>query len=52
MTKKEEQFKSIYQQYKDQIYRFCLGFVGETSEADILFQVDDQITFHQGRTTL
>lgn len=38
MTKKEEQFKSIYQQYKDQIYRFCLGFVGETSEADILFQ--------------
>lgn len=38
MTNKVEQFNSIYQQFKDQVYRFCLGFVGEISEADTLFQ--------------
>lgn len=38
MMNKVEQFKSIYQQFKDQVYRFCLGFVGENSEAEILFQ--------------
>lgn len=35
---KEDQFKQLYQQYKDRVYRLCLGFVAEETEADDLFQ--------------
>lgn len=37
MTKKDN-FKHIYEQSKDKIYRLCLGFTGNTMDCDDLFQ--------------
>ncbi|MDX1828663.1 MAG: sigma-70 family RNA polymerase sigma factor [Lutibacter sp.] len=38
MNKKERKFKDVYQQSKDKIYRLCLGFSGNKTDADDLFQ--------------
>ncbi len=38
MTNKTDQFKSVYNQSKDKVYRLCLGFVGNQTDADNLFQ--------------
>ncbi|HLV38885.1 RNA polymerase sigma factor [Xanthomarina sp.] len=38
MKNKEQYFKQIYEQSKDQIYRLCLGFMGNKTDADDLFQ--------------
>ena len=38
MTNKTDQFKSVYNQSKDKVYRLCLGFVGNSTDADDLFQ--------------
>lgn len=38
MNSKEQNFKLVYKQSKDKVYRLCLGFVGNHSEADDLFQ--------------
>ncbi|MFK8162046.1 MAG: RNA polymerase sigma factor [Lewinella sp.] len=38
MTEKEEYFKQVYEQSKDKVYRLCLGFMGNTSDAEDLFQ--------------
>lgn len=38
MNKREQQFKHIYDQSKDKIYRLCLGFMGNPIDADDLFQ--------------
>ncbi|MFK7808569.1 MAG: RNA polymerase sigma factor [Saprospiraceae bacterium] len=38
MNKKEQHFKQIYNQSKDKIYRLCLGFTGNPTDADDLFQ--------------
>ncbi|HED07458.1 MAG TPA: RNA polymerase sigma factor [Ignavibacteria bacterium] len=35
---KEQLFKQTYEQSKDKIYRLCLGFAGNNSDADDLFQ--------------
>jgi len=35
---KEAQFKSIYKNSKDKVYRLCLGFMGNKASADDLFQ--------------
>ena len=38
MKNKEKQFKEVYNKSKDKIYRLCLGFMGNNSDADDLFQ--------------
>ena len=38
MSKKEDEFKQIYQDSRDKIYRLCLSFVGNKADADDLFQ--------------
>jgi len=38
MKNKEEYFKEVYIQSKDKIYRLCLGFMGNKTDADDLFQ--------------
>jgi len=38
MNKKEQYFEQVYNQSKDRIYRLCLGFMGNQSDADDLFQ--------------
>jgi len=38
MGNKEEYFEQIYLELKDKIYRLCLGFMGNDSDADDLFQ--------------
>lgn len=38
MNKKDEEFKQIYKNSRDKIYRLCLSFVGNKSDADDLFQ--------------
>lgn len=38
MNNKEEFFEQTYNSLKDKIYRLCLGFMGNTSDADDLFQ--------------
>ena len=38
MNNKEEFFEQTYNRLKDKIYRLCLGFMGNTSDADDLFQ--------------
>lgn len=38
MKNKEEYFKQVYEELKDKIYRLCLGFMGNTHDADDLFQ--------------
>ena len=35
---KEAQFKLIYKNSKDKVYRLCLGFMGNKASADDLFQ--------------
>ena len=37
-SKKDQLFESVYRQNKDKLYRLCMGFTGNTSEADDLFQ--------------
>jgi len=38
LNDKEQYFTKIYEELKDKIYRLCLGFIGNTSDADDLFQ--------------
>lgn len=38
MKNKEQYFKQIHGQSKDKIYRLCLGFMGNSNDADDLFQ--------------
>lgn len=38
MNNKEQYFTQVYEQSKDKIYRLCLGFMGNNSDADDLFQ--------------
>lgn len=38
MNKKEKHFEEVYNQSKDKVYRLCLGFMGNQSDADDLFQ--------------
>ena len=38
MKNKEKHFDQIYVNLKDKIYRLCLGFMGNTTDADDLFQ--------------
>ncbi|WP_400078987.1 RNA polymerase sigma factor [Winogradskyella sp. R77965] len=38
MYNREQFFQHIYGDLKDKIYRLCLGFMGNTSDADDLFQ--------------
>lgn len=38
MNSKEEFFEQTYNSLKDKIYRLCLGFMGNRSDADDLFQ--------------
>lgn len=38
MKNKERYFKQIHEQSKDKIYRLCLGFMGNKTDADDLFQ--------------
>ncbi|NOX36766.1 MAG: RNA polymerase sigma factor [Calditrichaeota bacterium] len=38
MENKEQYFLDIYQQFKDKLFRLCLGFTGDTGEAENLFQ--------------
>lgn len=38
MNNQEKNFKQVYKQSKDKIYRLCLGFMGNHAEADDLFQ--------------
>lgn len=38
MRNKEQYFTQVYEQSKDKIYRLCLGFMGNSSDADDLFQ--------------
>ncbi|WP_175578745.1 RNA polymerase sigma factor [Tenacibaculum aiptasiae] len=38
MNKKDDEFKQIYKESKDKIYRLCLSFVGNKADADDLFQ--------------
>lgn len=37
-SKKNQLFESVYKQNKDKLYRLCMGFTGNTTEADDLFQ--------------
>jgi len=38
MRNKEQKFKQVYDQSKDKVYRLCLGFMGNKTDADDLFQ--------------
>ena len=38
MKNKEQYFKEIYEKSKDKIYRLCLGFMGNKTDANDLFQ--------------
>ncbi len=38
MKNKEQKFKQVYEQSKDKVYRLCLGFMGNKTDADDLFQ--------------
>ncbi|RSC92938.1 RNA polymerase sigma factor [Tenacibaculum singaporense] len=38
MNNKEQNFEQLYKGLKDKIYRLCLGFMGNTDDADDLFQ--------------
>lgn len=38
MKNKEQKFKKVYEQSKDKVYRLCLGFMGNKTDADDLFQ--------------
>ena len=38
MNNKEQYFTQVYEELKDKIYRLCLGFMGNTSDTDDLFQ--------------
>lgn len=38
MKNKEQKFKKVYEQSKDRVYRLCLGFMGNKTDADDLFQ--------------
>jgi RNA polymerase sigma factor (sigma-70 family) len=38
MENKEQKFEQIYEQSKDKVYRLCLGFMGNKTDADDLFQ--------------
>jgi len=38
MHNKEKYFKEVYSNSKDKVYRLCLGFAGNSSDADDLFQ--------------
>lgn len=38
MTNKEQKFKKVYEESKDKVYRLCLGFMGNKTDADDLFQ--------------
>lgn len=38
MKNKEQKFKQVYKQSKDKVYRLCLGFMGNKTDADDLFQ--------------
>lgn len=38
MKNKERYFKQIHEKSKDKIYRLCLGFMGNKTDADDLFQ--------------
>lgn len=38
MKTKEEKFKALYQANNDKIYRLCLGFMGNSYDADDLLQ--------------
>ncbi len=38
MKNKEQYFQEIYEQLKNKIYRLCLGFMGNKSDADDLYQ--------------
>ncbi|CAM1334323.1 RNA polymerase sigma factor [Tenacibaculum aestuariivivum] len=38
MENKEQNFKQVYEALKDKIYRLCLGFMGNKTDADDLFQ--------------
>ncbi len=34
MENKEQKFEQIYEQSKDKVYRLCLGFMGNKTDAD------------------
>ncbi len=38
MIDKKKEFKNVYQNSKDKVYRLCLGFTGNKMDADDLFQ--------------
>nr|WP_321227666.1 RNA polymerase sigma factor [uncultured Psychroserpens sp.] len=38
MKNKEQIFKQVYEQSKDKVHRICLGFMGNKTDADDLFQ--------------
>lgn len=38
MNNTDDEFKQIYKESKDKIYRLCLSFVGDKADADDLFQ--------------
>ena len=38
MNNKEQNFEQLYIELKDKIYRLCLGFMGNPTDADDLFQ--------------
>ncbi|MBU2940810.1 RNA polymerase sigma factor [Lacinutrix sp. C3R15] len=38
MKNKEQKFKQVYKHSKDKVYRLCLGFMGNKTDADDLFQ--------------
>ncbi|WP_431166344.1 RNA polymerase sigma factor [Tenacibaculum halocynthiae] len=38
MNNKEQYFEQLHNDLKDKIYRLCLGFMGNTTDADDLFQ--------------
>lgn len=38
MKNKEQIFKQVYEQSKDKVHRLCLGFMGNKTDADDLFQ--------------
>ncbi|MCI4670223.1 MAG: sigma-70 family RNA polymerase sigma factor [Bacteroidia bacterium] len=35
---REEQFRELYEAYKDKVFRLCLGFLANEAQADDLFQ--------------
>jgi RNA polymerase sigma factor (sigma-70 family) len=38
MNNKEQYFKKVYEHSKDKIYRVCLGYMGNVTDAEDLFQ--------------